>query len=447
MPDANGGTKTSLVAQALAITQAKNASAKGSSQVSAFSAGEPINPTVQQPTRAFDFVPGWNRTFQPRAYEPYSFQALRAWANVELVRLAIETRKDQLCRLGWRVKQRDEVKGTPVKDAGAEAINKLFRKPDGRRTFSQWFRVLLEDMLAIDAATIERRRTRGGQLIGLDVIPGDTIKILIDDTGRTPLAPSPAYQQVIRGLPHANLTTDDIIYAPRNVRPTHVYGCSAVEQIIVTINVALRRQTSQLAWFTEGNLPRGLATLPKGWTADQIKQYQQWFDSLLSGNEAERSKLIWGPEGSTFNAFKDPPLKDEFDEWLARVICFAFSLPATAFIKQLNRSTSETSDTTALEEGMEPSMLWWKDIADEIIATDLGRPDLEWGWERSREVDPLKQAQINDIYLKGKVLMPDEVRGDLGRGPRPDGKGMELVEDKPQPMPGEPGAAGKGDKP
>jgi len=25
------------------------------------------------------------------------------------------------------------------------------------------------------------------------------------------------------------------------------------------------------------------------------------------------------------------PLKDDFDEWLARVVCFAFSVPPTAF--------------------------------------------------------------------------------------------------------------------
>jgi hypothetical protein len=31
-----------------------------------------------------------------------------------------------------------------------------------------------------------------------------------------------------------------------------------------------------------------------------------------------------------------------YDEWLARVICYAFSVPASAFISQVNRATSET---------------------------------------------------------------------------------------------------------
>lgn len=442
MPEANGGRKTSLAAQAAHITATKTGKSVSGD---VFSPGEAISPTHPQPVRAFDFTPGWNRTSQPRSFEPYSFSSLRAFANVELVRLAIETRKDQMAKLRWRIKPRDEVRGSaPKKDAGVDAITKLFSRPDGKRPFATWFRVLLEDQFVIDAATIERRRNRMGQLVALDVIPGDTIKLLVDDTGRTPDAPNAAYQQVIGGLPWANLTTDDIIYAPRNVRPTHLYGCSQVEQIIVTINIALQRQTAQLAWFTEGNLPAGIATLPEGWTPDQIKEYQTWFNAMLAGNAAERAKLIWAPHGSQFKAFKEAPLKDEFDEWVARVVCFGFSLSPTPFIKQLNRSTSETSDSTSLEEGLEPTMVWSKDVFDDIIANDLGRPDLEWAWERAKEVDPLKQAQIHDYYVKNKTLAPDEVRADLGRGPRPDGQGMSFESEQPEP--GAPGnkSAGKG---
>ena len=39
---------------------------------------------------------------------------------------------------------------------------------------------------------------------------------------------------------------------------------------------------------------------------------------------------------------RQPPLKDQYDEWLARVICYAFSVPASAFVTQVNRATSET---------------------------------------------------------------------------------------------------------
>ena len=49
-------------------------------------------------------------------------------------------------------------------------------KPDRRHTFAAWLRMLLEDMLVIDAACVYPRFTRGGSLYSLDVIDGSTIK-------------------------------------------------------------------------------------------------------------------------------------------------------------------------------------------------------------------------------------------------------------------------------
>ena len=44
------------------------------------------------------------------------------------------------------------------------------------------------------------------------------------------------------------------------------------------------------------------------------------------------------------------PLKDMYDEWLARIICYAFSVPASAFVSQVNRATSETLRQQATQE-------------------------------------------------------------------------------------------------
>jgi hypothetical protein len=164
------------------------------------------------------------------------------------------------------------------------------------------------------------------------------------------------------------------------VRTNHLYGFGPVEQIVVTINTLLQRQTRQLAWFTEGNTPPGVMSAPEGWSPDQIKQYQDWFDERLRGNAAARSGIIWGPFGAKYSPFKDPPLKDDFDEWLARIVCYCFNLPPTPFIKQMNRSTGETDAERALEEGLEPTKLWAKRLLDDVIQDDLGFEDLEFDW-------------------------------------------------------------------
>ena len=102
--------------------------------------------------------------------------------------------------------------------------------------------MLLEDMFVIDAATLYCQRTRAGGPAALHPIDGATIKCVIDDWGRTPAVPPPAYQQVLKGLPAVDYTARDIIYRPRNGRVHKVYGYSPVEQVLMTVNIALRRQ-------------------------------------------------------------------------------------------------------------------------------------------------------------------------------------------------------------
>jgi hypothetical protein len=120
----------------------------------------------------------------------------------------------------------------------------------------------------------------------------------------------------------------------------------------------VRHETAHPALFPayRGNVPPGLLNAPDGWNVEQIRQFQEWFDSVLAGNPASRSRLVWGPAGTKYQPFKEAPLKDEFDEWLARIVCYAFSLPSTAFTRQVNRATAETAQEAALAEGLAPLM-------------------------------------------------------------------------------------------
>jgi hypothetical protein len=399
------------------------------------SPGTALTPVAPEPPRAWDFPVGVNSVLTPRAYEPFGFPQLRAFSNVELVRLAIETRKDQVERLGWRIKPRDKrqaspddngADGAPGNDPRIATLETFWRKPDGATPFATWLRLALEDLLVLDAPAIERRRNRAGGLIGLDIIPGDTIHPMVDETGRRPRGPDEvAYQQVIKGTAWANLTNADLIYAPRNPRPNHNYGFGPVEQIIVTINTLIRRQAAQLAYFTEGNTPAGLLNGPEGWSPDQIRDMQLWLDARLSGATAEQAKLLWVPSGTKYQSFKDAPIKDDFDEWLARIVADAFSLPPTPFVRQMNRSTAGADKDRGLEEGVEPIKLWAKRLIDGVIQDEQGCPDLEFAWNDAVAVDPLQQAQIDDLSLRNGSATIDEVRDRRGQGPLPNGAGVQ----------------------
>ena len=296
-------------------------------------------------------------------------------------------------------------------------MTEFWRNPDGEQPFASWLREALEDVLVLDAPAFEIRRNRGGDIIGLDVVDGSTIKVLIDDTGRRPRPPAPAYEQVIHGQPWRLLRDDELIYLPRNRRPHKAYGFSPVEQIVVTVNIGLRRQIMQLQHFTEGNVPPGLLNAPEGWNAEQIRQFQDWFDSILAGNTGSRTRLVWGPSGARYQPFREAPYKDDFDEWLARIVCYAFSLPPTAFIPQVNRATAQTAQDTALNEGLAPLMGWVKRLVDSVIQNRMGHRDLEFAWSDMRFTDPREQSAALTSYVKEGIYTVNEARSILALNP------------------------------
>jgi len=219
-----------------------------------FSPGYPLAPPEPERVRLWDFPVGVNTIYTPRSYEPISFDELRALADAhDITRLAIETRKDQIEKLDWTIKPRTT--RLPTTDAATRSakLADFWRQPDGARPFATWLRELLEDVLVLDAPALEPRRNRSGEIIGLDVVDGATIKVLFDETGRRPKPPAPAFEQVIHGRPWKLLTSDELLYLPRNPRPHKAYGFGPVEQIIMTVNIALRRQAMQLQHFTEGS--------------------------------------------------------------------------------------------------------------------------------------------------------------------------------------------------
>ncbi len=217
-------------------------------------------------------------------------------------------------------------------------------------------------------------------------------------------------------MPAADFSADELLYIPRNMRSHRLYGFSPVEQIALTINIALRREQATLDYYNTGSIPDSFATLPKDWTVDQIRQFQDYFDALMSGNLARRRMVKFMPAEFKLTETRQPPLKDLYDEWLARVICYAFSVPVSAFITQVNRATSQTLRTQAATEGLAPLKAWVKMALDRMIALCFRAPDLEFCWVGDDGVDPLEQAQTIAILVGAGVKTVAEARAELGLG-------------------------------
>jgi hypothetical protein len=176
------------------------------------------------------------------------------------------------------------------------------------------------------------------------------------------------------------------------------------------------RRNGKACWSgnTEGNIPDALIGTPADWTPDQINTMQLLFDSWTA-DQANRRKAYFIPGGTSFNPTRPTQTLDpQQDEWLARLITYAFNLPNLPLVNQQNRATSETANDAALREGLAPTIVWLKGFMDLLIQKVFGFPDIEWVMDNYQEEAPdaLSARQLAEV-AKG-ALSIDEYRAERG---------------------------------
>jgi hypothetical protein len=473
-PRGDGRSMTSLSPTNVGVSYGRPANLNvDNSGANWFGPLQPLRPLAPPEVagRAWDFAPGYNLQTNPRVGEGVDFATLRAMADaLPQLRLIVERRKDQMSRMQWVVRARHDGPGkrpkaaqlSPATRSLIRDVESFFQRPSNDFGWRDWLRVLTEDLLVIDAPSLYCERNGLGELMGLRPLDGATIKRVVDDWGGTPrpfiwdgstfewlgqqvtpanfdqlgfvirgdLVYPPAYQQILKGLPAVNYTALGLLYKPLNRRNGRVFGHSPVEQVLSTVNIALRRSQSQLEYFREGNMPEGLYSLPETWTPDQVQRYQDYFDNMFVGNLGARRQLKFMAGGgkSSYVPLKEPPLKSELDEWLVRIICFAFSYPPSAFVELSNRSIAEEHQRTAEREGLEPLKAWVSDLANEIISDELDPSGtIEFAFVEEGEIDPEKQAKILSTLVSGGILTANEARERLGEELNPSPAANELM--------------------
>lgn len=396
-----------------------------------FSPSQPVwpfgPPQVDRPL-TWDYPVGYNLNYIPARMETMAMLSgmARTWGVLATI---IATRMDQLLRIPWTIQK----KGAPgASSVGIDAMKKFLRHPDGKSTYSQWSRKLLDDLLVLDAPTIYFARDRLGRPLTAEVLPGRTIFPLIDEVGRRPdsviqltgdgieyLHRQPAFQQIIKGQPLVDLDESEIMYQPMRPRPDMpMFGYPPTEQILVESSEAIRKTFYQLNFWAEGTIPDLIVTVPDNWTPTQIAMFQAHFDAFMSGNLQLKSKVRFLPGGMKPFDIKNSSgesLWSQRDETLIRLACYAYNVSPTPFVKMLNRSTAQSAQQTSVEEGLHPLMAFWKDdIMDEIIQGRFQMDDLEFIWLPIPDANPERQSKTHQIQVKEGLRSRNEVRRELG---------------------------------
>jgi hypothetical protein len=389
-----------------------------------FGPARPLAPLAPQDVtgRSWDFPTNYNLNITKRPYEPISWETLKALANgYDLLRIVIETRKDQMARQRPHVVPKDpKAKAEGPIAARIAAAEKLIEEPYPGIEWDEWLRRILEDLFVLDAPVVYPRKTIGGQPYGFLPMDGSLFNRVLDPWGNTP-DNGAAYVQILKGVGAVHYTRQDLIYRPRNPRNGRAFGFGPVEQIISLVNIGLRRETWQLNYFTEGNLPDALIGVPMEWTPDQIRNFQDWFDARLSGELGKRrgATFVPGDVARGYVATKETELFGKGEEWLIRVICFAFSISPQGFVAQMNRATAGTAKQTAEEEGLEPIKEWVGKLWNYIFRTYCGWDDIKLAWHEADDTDPKTQAETQGILVDKGIIKRNEARDKLGFEPDP----------------------------
>lgn len=414
-----------LTNQARALVRLAQATAVYGGHHGMFGPGSPVTPiNGEDDPRLFEYQPGINLTIMPRVGfgAQLSFPALRALGQVKEIRLNIELIKRQICGMEWEIVPVDagsvEI-GDEIYERAADvsSVRDFFEKPDGTNDWDSWLKMVLEELLVIDALTLYPEYDQLGRLVEVNVVDGATIRPLLDYRGRVPRPPMPAYTQVLYGMPSTWYAADRLIYKPLNVKSTSPYGETGSEWVITTINTAIRKEAARLAYFSEGNIPGAIVYLGD-LTAEQVKVIEEYADALIKGDIARASKLLFLPGGgsgtSVFPFQQNSQDNTTLDSWLMQVACWAFGNSPAEFGLVPGAGLGGAGFMEGSENIQQRSMIgpisrYVSALINRIIREFMSRRDVKFQFKSAApQADKLQQAQVDQLYI-GSVYTADYV--------------------------------------
>lgn len=350
-------------------------------------------------------------------YRRIDFKVLRELSErYDVARACINRRKRQVESVDWFIQPiNPKEKGKYEKQI--QELTKFFKAPGGKYArFREFVNEVVEDLLVLDGAAIWKDKTIGGKLTKLVTVDAATIRLRVMEDGSDPEPPEPAFEQWIKGKKVAQFTTDEMDYLMLNPRSNTPYGFAPLEALILGVDAALRSQLYNLNMLTEGNIPEGFFALPDNWTPDQIKEFQDYFDALISGNPRfqQRIKFVPGGKGVGYIPAKKPQDMRflEYEKWLLLKTCALFDVPPEeiGFTEEMSRATAQVQFKVALRSGLLPILQVLKEFFDKVIQEDFGYEGIEWVWSGLDEKDEEREAKIAKLMIPMGAISVDEWR-------------------------------------
>ena len=421
------------------------------------SALNPLNPETGRPDpRRYEYQVAQNINVTETKLVP--FKTLRAAADqIDILRRCIEVRKAKLTGLDWDIVLSESASEKIIAESGgnhlramAEAREKFapeiarmrsfWETPDPQNglAFVDWLSMAIEEIDVLDAWAIWPQMSVGGDIMGLQILDGSTIKPLLDDRGMRPMPEmGPAFQQILYGFPRSEFaatiddeaadgqfSSDELAYFVRNRRAMSVYGLSPVERSLPLADIYLRRQQWIRAEFTDGTMPKSYLEMPESavMTPDQIRAYENIYNDDLSGQTGQRNRLrILVPGGKlNFEEGYSDKFSDAMDNYLIASITGHFGvLPSEIGFNgsgSLGASGIQEGESDSGEAiGVIPTANWISQMLSALSYRWLGMPrELEFRLAPSERTNTQETAMRDEIQKRSGGKTINEARAEQG---------------------------------
>lgn len=368
-------------------------------------------------------LPSILNTYGPRAEsmpKPTPMN-LRRFSETPVARRAINTIKDRIAGMRWRVQPKPSAHALPDAQTRAGILTRNFDCPNPDDSFRSLAEQVLEDLIVGGFGAIEVEVT-GDLIHPLVMFPvdGATIRMRADWDG---MPGSVRYEQVAgRTWPNANilLADEELIYMRLNPRTHTPFGLGRLEVAFEAINSFLgaHRYAGRLA----SNSVVEYALWLQNTTPEQHERLIRWWQDEIEGTGRVPILSVENkPEVLRFGGGTDADLRLQWQEFLLRIIADAFDLPAQSLglERDVNRSTAAEMNDQAFRQAVVPTArLFAEHLTRDAIYKRLGWGDLEFVFtDVDAAGDPMEEAQIQQILLQTGVLTIAEVRRMRGLPP------------------------------
>ena len=416
----------------------------------------PLGANGRPDPRRYEFLVAQNINLFENRLVP--FKTLRVAADqIDILRRCIEVRKAKITGLDWDIVLSSSATERIVAESGGNHLRAMndartkfapeiarlrafWETPDPANglTFVDWLSMAVEELDVLDALAIWPQMKANGDIRGLQILDGSTIKPLLDDRGMRP-DPSvgPAFQQILFGFPRSEFhapvddesadgefSSDELAYLIRNRRANSIWGYSPVERALPMADIYLRRQQWIKGEFTDGVMPKSWLELPESanLTPEQIRYYENIYNDELSGQTEQRNRMRMLLPGGVlkFEEGYSEKFNDRLDDYLITSITGHFGVLPTelGFSSKggLGASGHQQGEADAAEAiGITPTAKWLSQQLSALSYRWLGMPrELEFRLSSSDANDDEASAKRDDLKKRSAGLTVNEWRDNNG---------------------------------